>query len=255
MITWIGLCAGEIWQYLDLHQGKSFLTELFKEIKASEQTILMATGWLGREGYVVIEGDLPNPLIKLKNRTASTLIARKGHVSDTTQLVTERLVLRKLSMELAHQIFEGVDDEVTRYTWFRTPKKLAETEDFIREFSEKHRLGTDLTFAVFKKDTQEFIGCCGIHSIGKLRTPELGVWIKKAVWGRKYGREMIAELVCWARKNLDFDYLAYPVARENIKSRKIPEALGISTFEEKGNETRNGRTLDIVVYKFYHKSL
>lgn len=65
MITWIGLCAGEIWRFLDGRQGKASLNELLKGIKAPEQTILMATGWLGREGYVIIEGELPNPLIKL----------------------------------------------------------------------------------------------------------------------------------------------------------------------------------------------
>lgn len=65
MITWIGLCAGEIWRYLDGHQGKALLQELFAGIKAPEQTILMAVGWLAREGYIIIEGELPNPSIKL----------------------------------------------------------------------------------------------------------------------------------------------------------------------------------------------
>lgn len=65
MITWIGLCAGETWRYLDAHEGKSFLKELLSGVKAPEQTLLMAVGWLGREGYVLIEGDLPNPLLKL----------------------------------------------------------------------------------------------------------------------------------------------------------------------------------------------
>ncbi|MDP3921707.1 MAG: winged helix-turn-helix domain-containing protein [Candidatus Omnitrophota bacterium] len=65
MITWIGLCAGEIWRYLDNHQGKAYLKDLIAGIKAPEQTILMAVGWLSREGYIIIEGNLPNPLIKL----------------------------------------------------------------------------------------------------------------------------------------------------------------------------------------------
>lgn len=85
----------------------------------------------------------------------------------------------------------------------------------------------------------------------KPRTPELGVWVKKAAQGRKYGKEMITELVQWARGNIDFDYLAYPVARDNVPSRKIPEGLGILTFEEKGKESRDNCTFDIIIYKFY----
>lgn len=73
MITWIGLCGGEIWRYLDSHEGKAFLKELFSGVKAPEQTILMAVGWLGREGYILIEDDLPNPLIRLNPRPPSKI--------------------------------------------------------------------------------------------------------------------------------------------------------------------------------------
>ncbi len=65
MITWIGLCAGEVWSYLDQHDGKASLGELLSKIKAPKETILMAVGWLGREGYILIEGKIPNIKIKL----------------------------------------------------------------------------------------------------------------------------------------------------------------------------------------------
>lgn len=68
MITWIGLCAGEIWSYLESHSLQSRMEDLFSGIQAPRPTILMAVGWLAREGYVLIEGELPNPLIKLNER-------------------------------------------------------------------------------------------------------------------------------------------------------------------------------------------
>ncbi|HTL47846.1 MAG TPA: winged helix-turn-helix domain-containing protein [Verrucomicrobiae bacterium] len=71
MITWIGLCAGEIWRYLDSHEGTASLKELCKGIKAPQETILMATGWLSREGYVLIDGRLPDPLITLNPKPPS----------------------------------------------------------------------------------------------------------------------------------------------------------------------------------------
>ena len=57
MITWIGLCAGEIWRYLDAHQGKGSLGTMVSEIDAPRETILMAVGWLAREGYVLMKGN------------------------------------------------------------------------------------------------------------------------------------------------------------------------------------------------------
>ena len=65
MITWIGLCAGEVWHHLDAHDKAVPLNRLITEIKAPKETILMAVGWLAREGYVIIDGDLPNPTIML----------------------------------------------------------------------------------------------------------------------------------------------------------------------------------------------
>ncbi len=67
MITWIGLCAGEIWRYLDKRNGQSSLKELFSGVDAPKETILMAVGWLAREGYVLTEGTLPNFTIRLNS--------------------------------------------------------------------------------------------------------------------------------------------------------------------------------------------
>ena len=65
MITWIGLCAGEVWKYLDKSEGKASLKALLAGIEAPKETILMAVGWLGREGYILIDGKLPNITVKL----------------------------------------------------------------------------------------------------------------------------------------------------------------------------------------------
>lgn len=65
MITWIGLCAGEIWRYLDRHNGEASLKALLSEIDAPKETILMAVGWLAREGYILIERNLPSFVVRL----------------------------------------------------------------------------------------------------------------------------------------------------------------------------------------------
>lgn len=67
MITWIGLCAGEVWTYLEKRGGEAKLKTLLTGVKAPSETILMALGWLAREGYVVIGGELPNPVVRLSS--------------------------------------------------------------------------------------------------------------------------------------------------------------------------------------------
>lgn len=67
MITWIGLCAGEIWRYLDKNDGRAALQAMLSKIDAPRETILMAVGWLAREGYILIEGNLPDFTVKLNS--------------------------------------------------------------------------------------------------------------------------------------------------------------------------------------------
>ena len=62
---------------------------------------------------------------------------------------------------------------------------------------------------------------------------EPGIWLKKDAHGKRYGREAIRIVSNRAVDNLDFDYLVYPVDRDNIPSRKIPESMGGLVFEEK----------------------
>ncbi|MDP3921711.1 MAG: hypothetical protein Q8R76_13010 [Candidatus Omnitrophota bacterium] len=58
-------------------------------------------------------------------------------ILDAVQLESERLIFRKLSKEFAAQIFEGIDDEIVRYTSFQKPNAISDTQKFIQEFIKK----------------------------------------------------------------------------------------------------------------------
>jgi hypothetical protein len=68
MVTLIGICAGKIWNWLDAHSGNSSLDLLFSEVEAPREVILMALGWLAREGHVQIHGaEFLHGTVSLKN--------------------------------------------------------------------------------------------------------------------------------------------------------------------------------------------
>ena len=167
----------------------------------------------------------------------------------------ERIILRSIQESDSAEIFKEFTAEITRYMFPKPPKKIEETLSFISESRKGMRGGWDLVLVITKKEDGEFLGCCGFHGRGKVRTPELGIWLKKAAHGRRYGREAIQTLTAWAVKNIDFDYLIYPVDRANIASRKIPESLGGVIFEEKQVQAMSGHYLDEVVYKITYETL
>jgi [ribosomal protein S5]-alanine N-acetyltransferase len=161
----------------------------------------------------------------------------------------DRLRLVAISDKFERDIFENFTDEVTHYMFPSPAKDLEETRNFIVESSRSMQIGNELLLAILSKPTGEFLGCCGLHGEGKIRTPELGIWIKKGAHGNGYGREAIHTLVDWSWNSIDLDYFIYPVDRRNIASRKIPEFLGGEVVEELKAQTPTGKILDNVVYK------
>ncbi|NJK47368.1 GNAT family N-acetyltransferase [Candidatus Gracilibacteria bacterium] len=161
----------------------------------------------------------------------------------------DRLRLVTISDEFEQDIFQEFTDEITIYMLPSPAKDIEETRSFIAKSRDAIAAGNNLQFAILSKTKEEFLGCCGLHGEEKIRTPELGIWLKKNAHGSGYGREAIHTLVNWSRKNIDLDYFIYPVDRRNITSRKIPESLGGKIIEEFTVETLTGKFLDEVVYK------
>ena len=55
MITELGICAGDIWHYLEQH-GEAPLSTLAEGIDKPRDIILMSLGWLAREGHIALTG-------------------------------------------------------------------------------------------------------------------------------------------------------------------------------------------------------
>ncbi|WP_372369239.1 GNAT family N-acetyltransferase [Candidatus Uabimicrobium sp. HlEnr_7] len=161
----------------------------------------------------------------------------------------ERIQLRSLNEKYATDIFREFTPEITHYMMPKSADDISETMAFINISQQGMKNGNDLVFVILNKNTEEFLGCCGLHGRSGYQTPELGIWLKKSAHGNKYGREAIVTLVNWAISNMHIDYFIYPVDRANISSRKIAEFLGGIIYQEKKVQTMSGSILDEVVYK------
>ena len=133
-----------------------------------------------------------------------------------------------------------------------SPDQIEETLEFLHGTIAKRKQNEELVFAICKCDTHQFLGACGLHKIGTPH-PVLGIWIKQSAHDNRYGRKAISALADWANQHLDYEYLTYPVDRNNIPSCKIPKSLGGEIFEEYSGKKMDGDTLDLVVYKIHPK--
>ncbi len=167
-----------------------------------------------------------------------------------TIITTDRLKLIPLSMEYADIIFKEFTEEITTYMFPRSPKKIAETIEYINSMKPKIKSGEELPVAILNKETGEFLGGGGVHNL-KTDTPDFGIWIKKSAHGNKYGREAVTALKEWIDKNIPYTFLKYPVDKRNIPSRKIAESLSGIIKKEYKTTNLSGNILDEVEYWIY----
>jgi [ribosomal protein S5]-alanine N-acetyltransferase len=163
-------------------------------------------------------------------------------------IACNRIQLVTISNQFEQDIFREFTAEVTLYMFPSPAKEISETRHFITESRQAIQAGYNFQFAILSQ-SDEFLGCCGLHGEESVRTPDLGIWLKKSAHGRGYGREAIHTLVDWARRNLRIDSFIYPVDRRNIPSRKIPESLNGKIVKETPKETSTGKFLDLIVYR------
>jgi RimJ/RimL family protein N-acetyltransferase len=137
---------------------------------------------------------------------------------------TARLELRPLKPEDAAEIFAAITRELTRFmAWEHPASPAAMAGSQSRQISAV--AGSDLHLVIRLKDGGEFLGRAGLHAIGSAE-PELGIWIKETAQDRGYGSEAIKALAAWAAPRFAIANFIWPVAEENIRSRRLAEALG-----------------------------
>ncbi len=161
----------------------------------------------------------------------------------------ERIRLVSISRAYEQNIFEEFTSDITTYMIPKAAETIEETRAFIDSSLQSFSDANNLVFVILDKQTDEFLGCCGLHGRGDVRNPEFGIWLKRSAHGQGLGREAIRTLAEWAEQNIRLESFIYPVDKRNAPSRKIPESLGGVVVEERTEEGMTGNVLDEVVYR------
>jgi len=166
------------------------------------------------------------------------------------RIESERLLLVPISMQYSDEIFKEFTPEIATYMYPAPAKDISETEEFISNSLKELSDGSALQLVILDKDTQEFVGCAGLHHVdGKI--PEMGIWLRRTAHGSRYGREAMTAIKKWADEKLDYEYIKYPVADKNIASRKIPESMGGKVEDEYDDKGLGGNEFHSLEYRIY----
>jgi len=160
------------------------------------------------------------------------------------------IVLKPTNLDYAEDIFRSFTPELTIYMQPKAAEKIKETIEYINGSMARNAAGGNLGLVILKKESGEFLGNAGLHHTDT-KTPELGIWVKKAAHGHGYGKEAMFALKKWADDNLDYEYILYPVDHRNFASRRIPEALGGKVFREYDSIGQSGNQMHTLEYRIY----
>ncbi len=157
----------------------------------------------------------------------------------------KNIYLKVVSMDYLEDIFREFNESIITYMYPGPSTDIEETKKFVKSSIKKAEEGKDFTFMILKKDTDEFIGCGGVHHLDS-DCPEFGIWVKKSAHGNHYGLDAIH--ICYAYFKDFYQKFIYPVDKRNFASKRIPLSLGGMLHNSYDELSLDGRKLFIEDY-------
>jgi RimJ/RimL family protein N-acetyltransferase len=154
---------------------------------------------------------------------------------------TRRLQLSQFRMMDAQEVFGCITPGVAKFMPWEPPS----WSEYLTRCEKRVRAPEPdkFSFVIRRLNGGECLGMASLEDADSV-SPELGLWLKESAHGRGFGREVVASLVEWGHASLGKRTFTYPVAVQNIASRRIAESLHGEII---GN--RKNPKYDSVVYR------
>lgn len=148
----------------------------------------------------------------------------------TTTLETERLLLRRLTIDDAESMFNNwaSDDEVTKYLTWPTHKTIDNSKWFINFCLDGYKNTSFYNWAIELKDTHELIGNISVVNVlEETSGMELGWVIGKKYWGNGYVPEAAKCIMGILFEDVGVNCIFAQYDINNPKSGRVMQKLGM----------------------------
>ncbi|MGO1058298.1 GNAT family N-acetyltransferase [Planococcus sp. FY231025] len=144
-------------------------------------------------------------------------------------LETERLLLRKLVMEDAEDLFRYASEpSVSRFMPWDVHKTIEETKGFLAFILDSYDQYQKLTWAIELKQTGKMIGTIDYVSWQPKRSKaEIAYTLSHEYWGQGLMKEAADGLLAFGFKEMELNKIEAPIMLENAQSRRLAEKLGM----------------------------
>lgn len=159
-------------------------------------------------------------------------------------LETNRLFLRELNVDDAENFYYlNLNPNVIKYTGNSAFKNIKEAKEFLENYQD-YKLNGYGRWAVINKETNEFIGWCGLKFGEMENETDIGFRFFEKEWNKGFATESAKACITYGFEKLNLKRIIGRAMKENIGSIKVLEKIGLeyernTHFEEK----------DAVIYK------
>lgn len=152
-----------------------------------------------------------------------------------------RLQLSQFQIGDAREVFGCITPAVARFMPWEPPS----WSEYVTRCEKRVQAPepNKFSFVIRRLDNDECLGMASLED-ADLVWPELGLWLKESAHRQGFGREAVAALVDWGHTSLGKGSFVYPVAVQNIASRRIADSLDGEIIV-----TRTHPKYDSVIYR------
>jgi len=142
-------------------------------------------------------------------------------------LTTSRLYLREFSEEDATSFYKlNLDPDVIKYTGDPPFSKVKDAETFIENYSAYIEFGYG-RWAVCLKETNTFIGFCGLKFHPKENITEIGFRFFKEQWNQGFATESAKAVIDYGFNELNLLEIYAHAHFNNLSSQRVIEKCGL----------------------------
>ena len=151
-------------------------------------------------------------------------------LADLPILETDRLLLRKVSLEDAADIFEYASDpEVPRFMPWGPHQSIQATYEYLEHVVDIYRQHSPGPWAIVHKRDAKMIGTCSFGSWERdHRRAEIGYVLNRRYWGQGYMTEAIRAIIAFGFRELGLNRIQARCDVPNIGSARVMEKAGMS---------------------------
>ena len=179
-------------------------------------------------------------------------------LKDLPTLETERLILRKMTLEDVEAIFAySSDPEVSRYTLWDTHRSIEDSRAFLELEVSKRERGGEPDWGIVYKGDHRLVGTCGIISWEPHHArAEIGYALSREYWGQDLMPEAARAMIRFGFERMSLNRIEARCIAENAASARVMEKAGMThegTLRQR--ELIKGAYRDIEVYAILREEL